>query len=108
MSAESLGRALLGRDVGMRTTASSWNIPQKYGPHGELFFFIEIVDFGRDAPLDAEEQEEHNVGNLSLEVVGQGWSSWLINLFLEDWELARIAVSCHLALDFCQEMHHVW
>ena len=68
--------------VGMRTTASSWNIPSKYGPHIELFFFMkkeptyhkEMVDFGRDAPRDAEENEEHHVGNLSLEVVWQGWS----------------------------------
>ena len=26
--------------VVMRTTASSWNIPSKHGPHGELFFFL--------------------------------------------------------------------
>ena len=24
----------------MRTTASVWNVPVKYGPHGELFFFL--------------------------------------------------------------------
>ena len=29
-----------------------------------------------------EEYEEHNVGNLSLEVVGQGWSGWLVHFFL--------------------------
>ena len=38
--------------------------------------------------------------NLSVEVVGQGWSGWLVHLFLEDRELARVAVSCRLALDF--------
>ena len=28
-----------------------------------------------------------------------------ISLFLEDWELARVALSCHMALDLlCQEM----
>ena len=26
--------------VEMRMTASSWNVPSKYGPHGELFFFL--------------------------------------------------------------------
>ena len=24
----------------LRTTASVWNVPGKYGPHGELFFFL--------------------------------------------------------------------
>ena len=54
-------------DVGeMRTTGSSWNIPSKYGPHGELFFFLlekepmfygEVVDFGRSAPSETEDGE---------------------------------------------------
>ena len=101
---------------GMLTTAI-WNIPSKYGQYGELFLLMkkestfhgEVVDFGRDAPLDTEEYEEHNVWNLSLEVLGQGWSGWLTNRFLEDWELAWVAVSCHLALDLvCQEMQDAW
>ena len=25
--------------VGLRTTSIVWNVPKKYGPHGELFFF---------------------------------------------------------------------
>ena len=40
--------------VGLRTTASVWNVPKKYGPHGVLFFLVkkepvvvrEVVDFG--------------------------------------------------------------
>ena len=35
---------------------------------------------------------------------GQGWSGGLIYLFLEDWELARVALSCRLAFFLCQEM----
>ena len=32
-----------------------------------------------------------------------------ISLFLEDWELARVALSCHIALDMlCQEVHEAW
>ena len=46
-----------------------------------------------------EKYEERNVRNLSLEVV-EGWSGWLVHLFLEDWELARVASSCHLAQIF--------
>ena len=55
------------------------------------------------------EIEEHNVGNLSLEVVGQGWSGMLIDGIREDWELARVGVSSHVALDLlCQEMQDAW
>ena len=47
---------------------------------------------------------EHNVDNLAPEVVGQNWSSEVISLFLEDWEVGRVALSCHLSMDFlCQE-----
>ena len=37
---------------------------------------------------------------------GQDQSGEKISLFLEDWELARVALSCHIALVMlCQEMH---
>ena len=94
--------------------------------------FREMVDFGHCIPVETmkaramcglrmmeemssgttsedEEYKEHNVGNLSLEVVEQGWSGGLVCLFLEDWELSRAALSCHLALDLlCQEMQEAW
>ena len=41
------------------------------------------------------EHYEHNVGNLAIEVVGQNWSGEVISLFLEDWEVGRVAPSCH-------------
>ena len=47
--------------------------------------------------MEAEECEELKCRESSLEVVEQGWSGWLVHLFLEDGELARVAVSCHLA-----------
>ena len=34
------------------------------------------------------EYYEHNVENLALEVVGQHWSSEVISLSLEDWEVS--------------------
>ena len=38
-------------------------------------------------------------------VRGQNWSSEVISLFLEDWEVGRVALSCHLSMDLlCQEM----
>ena len=45
---------------------------------------------------------EHNVGNLAIEVVGQNWSSEVVSLFLEEWEVGRVALSCHLSMgDAC-------
>ena len=48
--------------VGYRTTASIWNVPKKYGPYGELFFFFlkkkelvvlrEMVNFGHYFPVE--------------------------------------------------------
>ena len=54
------------------------------------------------------ESHEHNVDNFAIEVAGQKWSSEVISLFLEDWQVARVALSCHLSVDLmCQEMRDV-
>ena len=51
---------------------------------------------------------EDNVGNDALYVVGLHGSGDTIALFLQDWEVAKVALSCHIALDMlCQEMHEV-
>ena len=48
---------------------------------------------------------EHSVDCRADEVIGQDWSSEVVALFLEDWELGRVALSCHMAMDLlCQEM----
>ena len=48
---------------------------------------------------------EHNNECRAIEVIGQDWSSELVAPFLEDWELGRVALSCHMALDvLCQEI----
>ena len=39
---------------------------------------------------------EHNVESLALHVIGPNWSGDKISLFLEDWELARVDLSCTL------------
>ena len=32
-----------------------------------------------------------------------------IFLFLREWKLAKVALSCHMALDMlCQEIHEAW
>ena len=48
---------------------------------------------------------EHNNGCWAIEVVGQDRSSEVVALFVEDWELGRVALSCHMTMDrLCQEM----
>ena len=44
---------------------------------------------------------EHNVESLALHVIGLNGSGEKVSLFLEDWELARVALGCHVALDGC-------
>ena len=47
---------------------------------------------------------EHNVESLALEFIRQNWSSEVVSLFLEHWELARVVLCCHMALDLlCHE-----
>ena len=46
---------------------------------------------------------------MSLGCVGLVTRSLSLSLFLNDWELAKVALSCHMALDMlCQEMHEAW
>ena len=39
----------------LRTTVSAWNVPGKYGPHGELFFFLV-----KKEPVVASDDEASN------------------------------------------------
>ena len=45
------------------------------------------------------EAHEHNVESVALEVIGQDLSSEGVSFCTEDGELAREALSCHMALD---------
>ena len=59
--------------------------------------------------LSSSDFREHSVGSLALHVIGLNWSTEKVSLLLEDWELARVALSCHVALDLlCHEMHKAW
>ena len=51
---------------------------------------------------------EHNNECLAIEVLGKDWSSEVLALFLEDWELGRVALSSQTNMDlFCQKMRDV-
>ena len=49
------------------------------------------------------EECEHNNECRAIQVVGQDWSSEVVALFLEDWELGRVALSCHVAMDLLRQ-----
>ena len=128
-----------------RTASAQWNVPGRYGPYGELFFFFlkkeprvfsELVRFGPSISAEkvkacalnglhmmAEENSwrsesgssvssggscEGNVGNDALFVIGLHGSGDTVALFLQDWQVAKVALSCHVSLDMqCQEMNEV-
>ena len=52
--------------------------------------------------------DENNVGHDAPLVIGLHGSGDNISLFLQDWEVAKVAFSCLRALDMlCQELHEV-
>ena len=56
--------------------------------------------------MSSSDFREGNVCNVALHVIGLYGPGDKIPLFLQDWELVKVALSCHMALDvLCQEMH---
>ena len=52
---------------------------------------------------------EHNKERGAIEVIGQDLSGDVVALFLADWELGRVASSCHVTMDLlCQEMRDAY
>ena len=65
----------------------------------------DVFDGERSEDTSSVEHYEHNVDNFAKQVVGQRWSSEVISFFLEDWEVGRVALSCHMSVDLvCPEM----
>ena len=62
--------------------------------------------WSEDEDASSSGSREGNVCNDALHVIGLYGPGDKISLFLQDWELAPVALSCHTALDMlCQEMH---
>ena len=53
--------------------------------------------------VSSSDSREGNVGNDALHVIGLHGPRGKISLFLKDWELAKVALSCHMGLvvDLC-------
>ena len=88
------------------------NVYSKYVLSSTLYF---VSCIGKSYPMFSScsasetffgcEECEHNNEFRAIEVIGQDWSSEVVALFLEDWELGRAALSCHMAMDLlCQQM----
>ena len=54
---------------------------------------------GRKTTMRPPAAREGNVCNDALHVIGLYGPGDKISLFLQDWELAKVALSCHMALD---------
>ena len=110
-------------------SVNEWNVPGKYEPHGVLLVFVIqkkpscvpnseafnsfIGDPFQVPELKGESESSDgyqagNVNNEALHVIELHGSGDKMSLFLQDWELAKVAKSCHMALDMlCQEMYEV-
>ena len=103
-------------DSGLRRTSKQWNVPGRYRLHGELFFFpsgeganglqgAESAGAQHQAAWRASPPSEVLV---ALFVIGLHGPGDVIAHFLQDGEVAKVALSCHVALDMlCQELYEV-
>ena len=58
--------------------------------------------------FSSSSSSENNVVNGALFVIGLHGSGDAIALFLQDWEVAKVVLNCHIALDMlCQELYEV-
>ena len=77
----------LGRTVALLLTKETCG---GYGCQRSPVWSSNGVEWAGSEDTSTLEYYEHNVD------VGQKWSSEVISLFLEDWEVGRVALSCHL------------
>ena len=67
--------------------------------------------WSEDESVSSNGSRKGNVGNDALHVIGLCGPGDKISLFFQDWELAKVAkvaLSCHMAMDvLCPEMHEV-
>ena len=96
----------------LRTASTHWNVPGKYGPHGELLFlliekklemvpiseaFNSVIGDGFRIPElqgESEASDGHQAGNVNseaLRVIGLHGSGDKISFCLHDWEMAKVA-----------------
>ena len=96
-----------GEDVGCR--ARGLGDEGEFGCPKSPIWESEDEAWSEDESVSSSGSREGNVCNEALRVVWLCGLGDTISLFLKDWELAKVALSCHMALDMlCQEMHEAW
>ena len=58
--------------------------------------------------VSSSDSREDNVCNDAVHVIGLYGPGDKVSFFLNDWELAKVALSCHTLDLLCQEMHEAW
>ena len=116
---------LFSADVLKKCALLAWHVMAEEGRDGDGFSSLRAGGrMGNGLPKESKGGEgeawsedesvstasrEGNVCNDALHVVGLHGSGDKISVFLQDWELAKVALSCHVALDMlCQEMREAW
>ena len=65
--------------------------------------------WSEDEGVSSSDSREGNVCNDALHFIGMFGLCGKISFFLMDWELAKAALSCYMALHMlCQELHEAW
>ena len=93
----------------LRTTASFWNVPKKYGSCGGLFSFLlkkepaihekMMVSKRCGGGWPSPWKRVSNVENLVLCSLAHHACSPLLQGFLHEEELCKVALTCHFSLD---------
>ena len=101
----------------LRTTASFWNVPKKYGPYGEFLLFLTTKEptihqkvmvcerDTEDGQFSSHEEHEHHVENFVLCSFARHACSLLLQGCLHG-ELCEVTLTCHFSLDvlyLCQD-----
>ena len=65
--------------------------------------------WSEDESASSSDSRGSNVCNEELHVIGLCGPGDKMSFFFKDWELARVALGCHMVLDtLCQETHEAW
>ena len=86
-----------------------WETNGKWAAQKSSMWESEGEVWSEDASVSCGGSREGNVCNDVLHVIGLYGPGGKISLFLQNWELVMVALSCRMALDMlCQGVHEAW
>ena len=95
--------------MGSDFKSPSWEKNGKWAAQKSPMWESEGEAWSEDESVSSCGCRKGNVCNDALHVVGLHGPGDKISLFLQDWEFAKVALSCHTALEMlCQEIHEAW